>query len=309
MGKRVLTIQEFANHFGLILLNGDQNALKREIKENVVNRPGIELAGFFDYAKPNRLIFLGNKEFAFMKTLSEAKIKKAFEFLTSDECPGVVICRNYQCPPILLEIAKKKNFPIFLSPRITNELNLDTVVYLGERLAPTTAVHASLVEIFSMGVLLMGESGIGKSETTLELIKKGHHLISDDRVDISLVRGELFGTAPELLVGMMEVRGIGIIDVPRMFGINALLMKKKISYAIKLVHLKPEEPMERLGNANQYLEVLGQRIPLLYLPVSGARSMAEIIEVAVTNLKLKEFGYDSSYEFEARLNELLGRKI
>lgn len=308
MGQNKVTVQEYANHFGLTLVNGDQKALSRVIVESVVNRPGLELAGFFEYPRATRMVFIGNKEFAYMKTVGDSKLRKAFDFIMSDDCPCIVICQGYDCPEVLLEIAKKKNFPVFKTKRTTNELNLDTVIYLSENLAPTEAIHATLVEIFSMGVLIMGESGIGKSETTLELIKKGHRLVSDDRVDISLVNGTLYGKAPELLKGMMEVRGIGIIDVPRMFGINSLILKKTISYAIRLVHLNPEEPIERLGTKMQYFEILGMKIPLLNLPVSGARSMAEIIEVAVTNLKLKQFGYDSSYEFENRLKELLMRK-
>ncbi len=307
--KKDLTIRDFANHFGLKWINGDQNALVRPITEHVVSRPGLELAGFFEYPRSSRIIFLGNTEISYINSCKDRKkLKKAFDFITNDECPGIVLCKNHECPAELLEIAREKNFPILGTMRNTNELNYEAVVYLGEELAPSTAVHASLLEIFSEGVLILGESGIGKSETTLELIKKGHQLVSDDRVEISLFKGELVGRAPELLVGMMEVRGIGIIDVPRMFGINSLLDRINISFAIKLVHLDPEAPMERLGTSTQYYEILGKKIPYLTLPVSGARSMAEIIEVAITNLKLKKYGYDSGYAFESRLNELLSRK-
>ena len=141
---------------------------------------------------------------------------------------GIIITWNLMCPNDLLNIAKKKNFPILSTGMATSQLSLASFTYLQEKLAPSTSVHASLVEIYSMGVMILGQSGIGKSETTLELIKKGHRLIADDRIDITYVRDELFGEAPELLSGMMEVRGIGIIDVKKMFGINSLIKRKKI---------------------------------------------------------------------------------
>ena len=308
MAQKKVTIQDFANHFGLKSVCGDENAMKREIVEVSVNRPGLELTGYFEYPRSRRLVFLGNKEMAYIATLEESKLRKAFDFILDDVCPGLVICQGHPCPDLLLEVAKEKNFPIFLTNVSTNDLNMDTVIYLYDALAPTSAIHATLVEMYSAGVLILGESGIGKSEVSLELIKKGHHLVSDDRVNISVVRGKLFGEAPELLSGMMEVRGIGVIDITRMFGINAMVKRVEISYAIKLVPFDPEVSIDRLGNKVQYFEILNQKIPLLTIPVFAGRSMSEIIEVAVTNLKLKEMGYDSSYEFEARLNELLLKK-
>ncbi len=308
MSKKYVTIQEFANHFGLVCINGDMEALKRPIVEASINRPGLELTGFFEYPRMNRLIFFGNKEMTYISTMNESTLAAALDFLTSSECPGIVICQDRPCPNLLLDIAKKKNFPLFLSQRQTNELNMEAVAFLLDALAPSTAIHAALLEIYSTGVLIIGESGIGKSEITLELIKKGHHLVSDDRVNISLVRGKLFGEAPELLVGMMEVRGIGIIDVTRMFGINTLVKRCEISFVIQLKKYDPDKPIDRLGSKSQYYEILGQKIPMITLPISAGRNLAEIIEVAVTNYKLKQFGYDSSYEFDNRLNELLERK-
>lgn len=308
MTSKNITIQDFANHFGLLCISGDINSMKRPIKEVSVNRPGLELAGFFDYPRSKRIIFLGNKEMKYISTMSEDAMIKAFEFLLNDTCPGLVICQGHKCPPLLLEMAIERNFPIFLSNRQTNDLNMDTVIYLYDALAPTTSMHASLVEMYSSGVLILGESGIGKSEVTLELIKKGHNLVSDDRVNISSIRGKLYGEAPELLVGMMEVRGIGIVDVTRMFGINTLVKRSEISFAIKLVKLEHGNQLERIGKQVQYLEVINQKIPMITIPVFPGRSVAELVEVAVTNLKLKQFGYDSSFEFENRLNELIAKK-
>lgn len=308
MTKQSISIFEFANHFGFIWLNGDRNAMQRQITERSINRPGLELAGYFNYSLAKRLIFIGNKEHSYISEMKEADLKKAIDFLMTEECPGIVICRGNPCPPVILELAKKKNFPLFMTNRRTSELMIDSVRYLDEVLSPHTSIHGTLIEVFSMGVVLIGESGIGKSETALELIKKGHRLVSDDRVDVTYVRGQLIGKTPDLLINMMEVRGVGIIDISKMFGINTIINNHQIDLVIKLVPLTPEINIERLGNKTQYYDLLDQKVPMLTIPVSGARSVGDIIEVAVTNYKLKKLGYDSTYEFEERLNELLRKE-
>ena len=305
MAKKPITIFEFANHFGLIWLNGDKKAMERQISEKNINRPGLELAGFFDYEISKRLIFIGKKENSYIQKMKDEDLEKAMRFLMNDKCPGIVICRGNECHPTILRIAKETNCPLFTTTRRTSDLMFDSATYLDEALAPQESIHGTLIEVFSTGVVLLGESGIGKSETALELVKKGHRLVSDDRIDVSLVRGQLIGKTPDLLVNMMEVRGIGIIDISKMFGINNVLTQHKIDLCIKLVPLKPEIDIERLGNKTNYHEILGQYVPLITIPVSGARSVSDIIEVAVTNFKLKKRGYDSTYEFEERLNELL----
>ncbi len=308
MSQKKLTVQEYANHFGLVCISGQNSALKRQILEVSINRPGIELAGFFNSPRSKRLIFFGNHELDFCQMLDNEKARKAYDFLLSDECPGAIICQGRKCPSLLLEIARERDFPIYLTNRKTNDFNIESVIYLQEALAPYKAIHATLVEIYSTGVLILGESGIGKSEIALELVKKGHQLVTDDRVDVSFVRGKLYGEAPELLKGMMEVRGIGIIDVARMFGINAIVKKIQISYAIELVKYNPKKDIDRLGDNKQFYEIHGHKIPLLQIPVYAGRNMSEIIEVAVTNLKLKDDGIDSTYDFKMRLNELIERK-
>ena len=308
MTKKFITVQEYAQHFGLVVLSGYQQLKTRKIEQMSFNRPVFELTGYFDNADKEYMIVLGHREMSYIENANKEKLLEVYDFLTNDECPAIIITWNLMCPNDLLNIAKKKNFPILSTGMATSQLSLASFTYLQEKLAPSTSVHASLVEIYSMGVMILGQSGIGKSETTLELIKKGHRLIADDRIDITYVRDELFGEAPELLSGMMEVRGIGIIDVKKMFGINSLIRRKKISYAINLIPFEADKPIERIGNDVQYYNILGVNVPLINLPVFGARSMADIIEVAVTNLKLKDDGFDSAFEFENRMNELLKRK-
>jgi HPr kinase/phosphorylase len=307
MKQRIVTIQHFANHFGLIWMSGDRDAMKREIHEISCNRPGLELTGFFDYPRPTRIVLIGNKETAFIKKMTREQIRESFDFIFSERCPGCIVCSDNDVNPYVLEIAREKNFPLFKSNRRTNDLSTDIVTYLSEELAPCTSIHGTLVDIYSTGVLIIGQSGIGKSETAMELIKKGHTLVSDDRVDISLVRNKLVGRAPELLYNMIEVRGIGIIDVQKIFGINSLVDHKNIELIIKLVNLDEKIDMERLGNVTNRQDILGVSVPVLSLPVTGARAIGDIIEVAVTNFKLKQMGYDSTYVFEERFNEIMAK--
>ncbi len=308
MSKKSISIFEFANHFGFIWLNGDKAAMKKQIFEKNINRPGLELTGYFDYAISQRLIFIGNKEHSYIEKMKEKDIVRAMNFLMSEKCPGMVFCQGNECHPLILKLAREKNFPVFMTNRRTSELMIDSMHYLDEALSPQTSIHGTLIEVFSTGVVLVGESGIGKSETALELIKKGHRLVSDDRVDVSYFRGQLIGKTPDLLVNMLEVRGIGIIDISKMFGINTIINSHQIDLFIELVPLTPEMEIERLGGNTRYHEILEQKVPLITIPVTGARSVGDIIEAAVTNFKLKKLGYDSTYEFEERLNELLRRE-
>jgi len=300
----MFTSLDLANHFGFKVLSGDITALKRPVKVAELDRPGLELLGLFQFHAKNRIMLIGNKEVALIKDSDPEFIYKNCKRIANPLCPAIVVTHGNECPEPVLRACKDNNCPLFTSETDTSNLMSDIYIYLSEALAPKTALHACLLEIYGIGVLLLGESGIGKSEISLELIRKGHRLIADDRVNIAAVRGKLIGTCPESIYGMMEVRGIGIIDVARMFGINSLAKRSHIQLVISLVQFKPDEPMERVGMKTDRYEILGESIPLVKLPVSAARSMAEIIEAAVTNYKLKDYGYDTGYEFQRRLSEL-----
>lgn len=300
----MLTNLKLANHFGFNIINGDFEALQRPIKVAKLDRPGVELLGIFHFHEKERIVLIGNKEIALINDSDPAFIYHNCLKIFAPECPCCIITQGNQCPEPVLRAAKEKKAPLFSSNQDTSTLSSDMYVYLSETLAPRTALHAVLMEIYGIGVLILGESGIGKSEISLDLIRKGHRLIADDRVDISDVRGQLIGTCPESIAGMMEVRGIGIINVERMFGVNALADKSRIRLVIHLVPFKKEEPLERIGMKTDQFEILGETVPLIKLPVSAARSMSEIVETAVTNFKLKDYGYDTGYEFQKRLSEL-----
>lgn len=300
----MLTNLELANHFGFNVINGDLQALHRPVKYAKLDRPGVELLGIFHFHEKDRIMLIGNKEVALINDSDPEFVYHNCLKIFDPECPCCIITQGNQCPEPVLRAAKKMNAPLFSSGQDTSTLSSDMYVYLSEVLAPKTALHAVLMEIYGIGVLLLGESGIGKSEISLDLIRKGHRLIADDRVDISNVRGSLIGSCPESISGMMEVRGIGIINVERMFGVNSLADKSRIRLVIHLVPFKKEEPLERIGMKTDQYEILGETVPLIKLPVSAARSMSEIVETAVTNFKLKDFGYDTGYEFQKRLSEL-----
>lgn len=305
----MLTSLELANHFGFKVINGDINVLNRPVLVAELDRPGLELLGLFQFHEKDRIILIGNKEIALIKDSDPDFIYHNCLRIFSKECPAVVLTQNNPCPECVMKAARETNVPLFSCGQDTSELSSSMYIYLSEALAPRTAMHACLLEIYGIGVMIMGESGIGKSETSLELIRKGHRLVADDRVNIADVRGNLIGTCPETIYGMMEVRGIGIINVPRMFGVNSLTKRSEINLVISLVQFKNDEPMERIGMKTDHMEILNESIPLIKLPVSAARSMADIIETAVTNYKLKDDGYDTGYEFQKRLLEIQERRL
>ncbi len=305
----MFTCLDLANHFGFRVVCGDMKSLKREVKVMELDRPGVELLGLFQFHQKDRIILIGNKEMALIKDSDPDVIYRNCLRLANAECPCIIVTQNTPAPIPLIQACHEMNCPLFSSPSDTSALEASMYVYLSEALAKKTAIHACLLEIYGTGVLLLGQSGIGKSEISLELIKKGHRLIADDRVNIAAVRGKLIGTCPESIHGMMEVRGIGIIDVARMFGINALADRTHIKLVISLVSFNPDEPLERVGMKTDRYEILDESVPLIRLPVSAARSMAEIVEAAVTNYKLKDSGYDTGYEFQKRLAEIQERRM
>ena len=303
------SIITFANHFGLKQYYISEHSINHNINIPEVDRPGLELTGFFEHHQKDRLILLGKKELTYINSLEYEQAYKVMLELCNEEVPGIVVCHDLECPKAVMDAAIKNDVAVFGTEIDTSVFEADALYYLSEVLAKKTSLHANLLQIFGQGCLLIGPSGIGKSEISLELIRKGHCLVADDRVDIADVRGKLIGTCPETIYGMMEVRGIGIINVSRMFGVNSLTKRSHIRLLINLVPFNTEIPLERIGMKTDHYEILNESIPLIRLPVSAARSMAEIIETAVTNFKLKDDGYDTGYEFQKRLLEIQERRL
>ena len=270
-----------------------------------VERPGLLLAGFLDYFDARRIIVIGLSEYEYLRTFSEeeqfSRISKLFDH---GEIPCVILSRSMQILPQLLEAAKRAACPVFSSPKMTTDLMSDLYIYLNRHLAPSTPVHGVLMEVFGVGILLTGNSGVGKSETAMELIKRGHRLIADDNVILKEIANELYGTAPDIIRYFMELRVIGIINVKSMYGSGSVLDEKEVQLVIELEHWQHGKTYDRIGDDGGTAEYLGVKLPKLTIPVSPGRNLAIIIEVAARNYRLKSMGYDASEEL---INRSIGR--
>ncbi len=302
-------ISSFASYFNLTQLTGDEEALNRWAIVPDINRPGLELAGYFEYSEPKRIMIMGTKEISYMQTLSPEVLKERLERITDSYTPAIVISKNQEAPEVLLEIANRKNFPVFASNLPTYRLMVDIVAYLDEQLAPVDNIHGVLLSIYGKGVLITGESGMGKSETALELIRSGHVLVADDRVDVSRIHNTLIGQAPDLLKGMLEIRGIGIIDVAKMFGSSTILDKSEIDFIVHLEKWDEEKEYARVGIEDDLFETyLELTVPKILIPVREGRNISVLIQSAVANFNLRLQGFNSAKEFEQRVYDFIQKQ-
>lgn len=267
------------------------------LKSMSVERPGLLLSGFLNYFDPRRIIVLGLSEYEYLRTFSsEERTERLAKIFELGNPPCIILSRDLSAPEELLAVAKKSGCPVFRSPKITTDLMSDLYIYLNRMLAPTTTEHGVLMEVFGVGMLLTGKNGVGKSETAIELIKRGHRLVADDCVIIKEIANELYGTAPEDIRHFMELRGIGIINVRSMYGSGSVLHEKKVDIVVQLEPRQDGKDYDRIGNKNEYSEYLGVKIPKLTIPVSPSRNLAIIAEVAARNFLLKSLGYDAAEE-------------
>lgn len=303
--KKVL-VRDIANYFSLEQITGDETSLGRWVVVADMNRPGFELSGYFKLTEPRRIVIIGNKEIEYISHMTEQEQRERYPKITDGLTPMIIITRDNAVPPILKEVAEQSNFPIFRTPHETSRFQVDLVSYLDEELAPEDTISGVLLVVYGMGVLLTGESGIGKSETALELIRNGQVLVADDRVDIQRIHNHIHGHAPQLLKGRMELRGIGIIDAQRMYGASCVKNRNRIELVINLKHYNPNAEYERVGDSMlHFTKILGVKIPTIIMPVSPGRSVSALIESAVTNYQLKQSGYDASQMFKDDLHSYL----
>lgn len=307
MAQELVTVKTIMKKFNLNCICGKEG-LKRPILVENINRAGMELMGFFEHSDLRRIIVFGNKEINYISSKTSKELRPAFEFLINEITPCMIITQGNTCPKELKEIAEKRNFPILLGDNSTNKMIIELMYYLNELMAPKMSMHATLLEIYGRGVLLTGASGIGKSEIALELVRRGHRLVADDRVDLVNINKKLTGTCPELTKGVMEVRGIGIINVASMFGISSYKDRQDVDYVIELKLLDENYSFERIDTSDHFKNILGVYIPNIQIPVSSGRNLADLIEVAVRNELLKAQGIDASKEFAMKLNDLLNVK-
>jgi len=291
-----LKIKHIMRDLDLELLT-DQQSMMRDIKSEMLSRPGVELAGFLDFFDKDRMVLIGSKESHFMKLLPYDIRRQRIEDMFKKMPPGVIFSVNVEVEDMFYELGNTYNVAILKSKSRTTPLSGQLYQYLHSKLAPRTSLHGVLIDIHGMGTLITGKSGIGKSETALELIKRGHILISDDRVDIfEAAPGVLIGSAPKILEKFIEVRGIGIVDVVSMFGAGAYRENKKIRLVVELEHWKKGKQYDRLGIETETIKIFETEIAKITIPVLPGRNVATLVESAAMNQKLKYLGYNAAYE-------------
>ncbi len=267
-----------------------------------VNRPSLQLAGFFEYFDSSRIQIIGMVEYTYLESLSSDDRYKALERLIKEPVPAIVITRGMEPFPELIDCAKKYNRAVFVSDYSTSRFMSALILYLNVALAPMTQLHGVLVEVYGEGILLLGESGVGKSETAIELVKRGHRLVADDAVEIRRVSNKsLVGSAPEVIRHFIELRGIGIVDVKRLFGMGAVKDTENIDLVIMLENWQQGKAYDRLGLDTQKMDILGIEVPSLTIPIKPGRNLAMIVEVAAMNARQRKMGYNAAEELNERI--------
>ena len=267
-----------------------------------VNRPGLQMVGFFDYFDSNRIQIMGKVEFTYLEQFPTEERAAKIEKLISQRIPALIITRGLQIFPEMIELAEKYSVPLLRTESATSAFMSALIAYLNVQLAPRRTRHGVLVEVYGEGILILGESGVGKSETAIELVKRGHRLVADDAVEIKRVSDKtLVGSSPEIIRHFVELRGIGIIDVKEIFGIGAVKDTENINM---IIHLEPWEEgkqYDRLGMVDEYTNIMGINVPSLTIPVKLGRNLAVIVEVASMNNRQKRMGYNAAVELNNRL--------
>ena len=299
-------VEEFQLEIAFAATDYDQIRLTVED----VARPGLQLAGYFDHFEPMRLLVMGNVEASYLQKLDAVERSIVFDRLFSYKFPAMLVARNIVPDEQCMEMAKKHDVTILRSKEATSTIVSTIIAYLKSALAPSITRHGVLVEVYGEGLLLVGDSGIGKSETAIELLKRGHRLIADDAVEIRRISGNmLVGNAPEVIRNYVELRGIGIINVAKLFGMGAVKAENEINLVVNIVPWKQQTTYDRLGLDEQYTEILGVQIPMNTIPVTPGRNLAVILEVAAMNCRQRRMGYNPAQEFTEQMNRHMNENI
>ena len=301
-----VTVKELIDAVGLTVYSGDKHLEDRKIATDDISRPGLELTGYFDYYPQERVQLFGMTEISYAHKMDPEERLEVMDKLCGENTPCFVVSRYLSIPVEMEKAAEKHGIPILRSKLPTTRLSAKMTDYLGGRLAERKSLHGVLVDIYSLGVLITGDSGVGKSETALDLIKRGHRLIADDRVEVYQQDEQtLVGEAPAILRHMLEIRGVGIIDVMNLFGAGAVRSKTDISLIIHLENWDKDKKFDRLGNGEQKVRIFDVEIPKITIPVKVGRNLAIIIEAAAMNFRAKTMGYDATKAFEDNLKALI----
>ncbi len=299
MPNETVMLDKFASDLNFEMLYAGRGTIT--LSSISVDRPGLRLAGFYSYFDTQRILVIGLTEHEYLRSFSEEERKEKIQKLFDcGEIPCIVFSRDLPVFPEFMEGARASYTPVFRSSKMTTSVISDLFVYLNRLLAPTTAMHGVLLDVFGVGIMLTGKSGVGKSETAMELIKRGHRLVADDSVLIRKIENELVGTSPDRIRYFMELRGIGIINVKNMYGSGAVMNEKEIEFIMEMRPWEQDKEYDRLGDQEDFEEILGVKIPKLLIPVSPGRNLAILIEVAARNQRLKSMGYDAADELIQR---------
>ncbi|UQZ47504.1 HPr(Ser) kinase/phosphatase [Bacillus sp. PK3-037] len=297
--------KDVMEQFHLELISGEEG-INRPITMSDLSRPGIEIAGYFTYYPRERVQLLGKTELSFFEQLPEEDKKQRMESLCTDVTPAIILSRDMPIPQELIDASEKNSVPVLRSPLKTTRLSSRLTNFLESRLAPTTAIHGVLVDIYGVGVLITGKSGVGKSETALELVKRGHRLVADDCVEIRQEdQDTLVGNAPELIEHLLEIRGLGIINVMTLFGAGAVRSNKRITIVMNLELWEQGKQYDRLGLEEETMKIIDTEITKLTIPVRPGRNLAVIIEVAAMNFRLKRMGLNAAEQFTNKLADVI----
>jgi HPr kinase/phosphorylase len=301
-----VTVKMLVDKVRLDVIYGDEKLLQREITTSDISRPGLEMTGYFDFYSPERLQLLGMKEWSYLNKMTAHNRYQVLIEMFKPETPAIVVARNLEIPEEMHRAAKEKGLAILQSHIPTSRLSGEMSWYLDTCLAERTNVHGVLMDIYGMGVLIQGDSGIGKSETGLELVKRGHRLVADDRVDVFAKDEEtLWGEPAEILRHLLEIRGVGIIDIMSLYGASAVKDSSQVQLAIFLENFDAGKTFDRLGNGNEEIELSGVKIPRVRIPVKTGRNVSVVIEAAAMNHRAKQMGFDATKTFEERLTLLI----
>ena len=303
-----VSLKDIIEKMKLENLTPELDISKVKIMQPDINRPALQLAGYFEHYEESRTQIIGFVEHSYMEQMEDVQKREVYPKLLTEETPCIVFCRDLKPDEIFIETAIKNNVPLLSTDMSTSAFMAEIIRWLNVKLAPCISVHGVLVDVYGEGVLITGESGIGKSEAALELIKRGHRLVSDDVVEIRKVSDDtLVGTAPDITRHFIELRGIGIIDVKSLFGVSSVMDTTNITLVIRLEDWDKEKKYDRLGLEESYTEYLGNKVVCHNIPIRPGRSLAIICECAAVNHRQKKMGYNAAQELYQRVQNSLSK--
>ena len=303
-------LSQIIDNFKLETLHLPDLPDKIQVTYSSINRPGLQMVGFYDHYEPQRIQIIGKVEYLYLNTLSPEEREERLDKFFSSSPVAVIFSSSLNVDDATVALAEKHKVPLLRTSKNSSDFMAALIAFLNVELGPRITRHGVLVEVYGEGILLLGDSGVGKSETAIELVKRGHRLIADDAVEIKKVSSTtLVGRAPEIIRHYVELRGVGIVDVRRLFGMGSVKETEKIDLVINLEAWQNGKMYDRLGLDEQYTEILGISVPSIVLPVCPGRNLSVVIEVAAMNNRQKRMGYNTAEEFNKRLMESMGAQI